>query len=64
MKPTPESVAEFEAAAREQAQAERLWPMQPALQAKWLAALPVVRATTRGWLLDNPLTKEQCNAHD
>ena len=62
MKPTPAETAAFDATAREQAQAARLWPMQPTLQAKWLAALPVVRATSRGWLLDNPLTKEQCNA--
>lgn len=39
--------------------AERLWPEAPALQAEWLRAIAVVRATTRGWLLDKPIQAQR-----
>ena len=32
--------------------ARRLWPDTPALQAKWLRAVEVVRNTAQGWLLE------------
>lgn len=32
--------------------ARRLWPDNPALQAKWLRAVEVVRNTAQGWLLE------------
>lgn len=35
-----------------QERAERLWPDSPALQAEWLRAVAVVRATKRGWRAD------------
>ena len=34
--------------------AERLYPENPYLQAEWRRAVSVVRATSRGWLLDQP----------
>lgn len=34
--------------------AERLYPDSLYLQAEWMRAIAVVRATRRGWLLDRP----------
>ena len=58
--PSADTVAVFEAAA--QKQAERLYPHSPALQAEWLRAVGIVRATSNGWLLDKPITREKRNA--
>jgi hypothetical protein len=45
--------------AREQAmqQAARIYPHSPYLQAEWLRALNVVRATAQGYVLDKFITK-------
>ena len=40
------------------AQAARLYPLSPQLQRAWLHAIAVVRATTRGWVLDRPMPRE------
>lgn len=34
--------------------AELLYPASPYLQAEWMRAIAVVRATRGGWLLDRP----------
>ena len=34
--------------------AAKLYPDAPCLQAEWRRAVSVVRATSRGWLLDQP----------
>ncbi len=39
-----------------QIMAARLYPYSEALQAEWLRAVSVVRGTSRGWLLDKPVT--------
>ena len=39
------------------ARAARLWPDSPRNQGEWLRAVQQVRATPRGWLLDNPARK-------
>lgn len=44
--PTGEALAE---------RAQRLYPDKPALQAAWLRAIALVRSTSRGWLLDQPV---------
>jgi hypothetical protein len=35
-------------------QSMRLWPNNPYLQAEWLRAVQVVRATYAGWVLEGP----------
>ena len=42
-----------------QARAERLWPNQTSLQERWLHAIARVRATSRGWLLDKPIARQE-----
>lgn len=37
--------------------AARLYPESAYLQAEWVRAVAVVRATSRGWLLDKPVQK-------
>jgi hypothetical protein len=34
------------------ARAEKLWPESPRNQVEWLRAIRVVRASSRGWLLE------------
>lgn len=34
--------------------AELLWPDSPVNQAKWVAAVTLVRGTKRGWVADSP----------
>lgn len=63
MKPTPATLQAHEARTAAEQRAASLWPHQPALQAKWLRAVEIVRSTSRGWRLDNPLTREQCNVN-
>ena len=36
------------------ARAELLWPDSPVNQAKWIAAVTLVRGTKRGWVADSP----------
>ena len=38
--------------------AQRLWPDSERNQREWLRAVSIVRKTSRGWRLDNPLTRE------
>lgn len=40
------------------ARAQRLWPDDERNQREWLRAVSVVRKTTRGWRLDNPVKRE------
>ncbi len=40
------------------ARAQRLWPDDERNQREWLRAVGVVRKTTRGWRLDNPVKRE------
>ena len=40
-----------------QQRAARAYPDSPALQAEWLRAVRVVRASRRGWLLDGNVAK-------
>ncbi len=35
-----------------QERAERLWPGDPVMQSKWLAAIAMVRNSDVGWMLD------------
>lgn len=37
--------------------AARLYPDSAYLQAQWLRAVAIVRATARGWLLDEPVVR-------
>ena len=39
------------------ARAQRNYPDSAANQIAWLKAVRIVRATKRGWRLDNPLTR-------
>jgi len=39
------------------ARAVRNYPDSEYLQQAWLRAIEVVRATRRGWLLDNPIAR-------
>ncbi len=41
------------------AKAQELWPNNPAMQQKWLAAVRMVRETPNGWLLDTHVQKKQ-----
>jgi hypothetical protein len=34
------------------ARAAKIWPQNPAMQKEWLRAVSVVRATSRGWVLE------------
>ncbi|MCZ2133827.1 MAG: hypothetical protein LC098_00105 [Burkholderiales bacterium] len=43
------------------ADAARLWPESAELQRRWLRAVAVVRATRRGWLLDQPTPRVRGN---
>lgn len=38
--------------------AAKLYPHSEYLQREWLRAVAVVRQTSRGWQLDNPLGKQ------
>jgi hypothetical protein len=44
-----------------QQMARRLWPSDKRNQREWLRAVQVVRNTSGGWKLDNPVTREQRN---
>lgn len=37
--------------------AVKLWPKNKPLQREWLRAIHVVRQTSRGWRLDNPVQR-------
>jgi hypothetical protein len=39
--------------------AVRLYPDSPYLQREWLRAVAVVRSTSRGWHLDQPVERRQ-----
>jgi len=41
--------------------AARLYPRDLALQAEWVRAIRTVRATSQGWVLDRPITRERRN---
>jgi len=37
--------------------AQRLWPNNDYLQTEWIRAIGVVRRTTNGWRLDDPMRR-------
>ena len=62
MKPAADTLRDHEARIAAEQQAARLYPHSPSLQAEWLRAMQVVRATTRGHVLDTFVKRSSSNA--
>lgn len=59
MNANAEFLQDWEAREAAQQQAARLYPHNTVLQTEWLRAVDVVRSTTRGWVLDMFVKRQQ-----